>query len=69
MIFNDKPYLKITAGIVGSKNKVTTDGITSQAFTPEEAKTQLDKLFGVVGKSVQTDGMVRIRTEEAIDNG
>lgn len=69
MVFEEKNYVKVTAAITGSTSRITTDGITAQAFTPEEAKTQLDKFLNIVGKSVNTTGMVRTRSEEAVENG
>lgn len=68
MIFEDKPYVKVSAIVENTTNTVSIDGITAQSFTPEQAKTNIDILLGIVGKSVTTNKMKRIRTEEATNN-
>jgi len=68
MIFEDKPFVKVTAVVENTTNTISIDGITANAFTPEQAKTNLDILLNIVGKSVTTNKMKRIRTEEASDN-
>ena len=67
MTFQDTQTVKINAGITGSTNTISINGITSQAFTPETAKTQIDKFLDIVGISVKTNKMKRIRTEEAVE--
>lgn len=69
MIFQDQPTVKVTSKISGTTNKISMTGITANAFTPEEAQTQLNKILDIIGISVLTSGMTRTRTEEAVDNG
>lgn len=70
MVFTEKPYAKITATIDGTADPINIDGVTTDdTITPEEAKAQIDKVLGVVGKAVKTVGMKRIRIEEATANG
>ena len=69
MIFSDKNISKITAKITNATDKITFDGCTTASTTPENAKAQIDKILAIVGKSVDTAGMTRIVTQEAINNG
>lgn len=69
MVFQDKPVVRVTSYLTGSTNTISIDGITAQSFTPEEAKSNLDVLLDIIGESVQTNKMKRIRTEEAVNNG
>lgn len=66
MTFNEKSYSKITAKITGATSKVTFDGVTADSsLTPDDAKTQIDKIMNIVGEAVDTAGMARIITQEA----
>lgn len=67
MTFQDTQTVKITAGIMNSNNTISINGITSAAFTPETAKTQIDKFLNIIGVNVKTNKMKRIRTEEAVE--
>lgn len=69
MVFQDNPTVKVTSYLTGSTNTISIDGITAQPFTPETAKSNIDVLLDVIGESVQTNKMKRIRTEEAVNNG
>lgn len=66
MVFQERQYLKVQSTIENSTNKITIDGIKTTSFTPEEAKENIDTFLNIVGKSVITKGMTRIRSEEAI---
>lgn len=68
MIFQEKQSLKVQAPIANTTSKITLDGIKTSAFTPEEAKTNMDILLNIVSISVNTNGMIRTRTEEAVEN-
>lgn len=68
--FVTKPTVTITASVANTTSKIALSGITSnREITPDTAKTQIDKLLNVVGKSVITAGMLRTQTEEAVTNG
>lgn len=67
MQFQDTDTVKITATITNSNNTISINGITSSAFTPETAKIQIDKFLDIIGVSVNTNKMKRIRTEEAVE--
>lgn len=68
--FQAKPVAKITATVDGSTDRIAVYGVTpDEALTPAEAKTQLDKVLDIVGKSVKVPGMARNIYEEAVDNG
>jgi len=71
MIFGNPATVKITAPIADSASaqKIAFDGITSSQITPEEAETQINKIFGIVDKSVSSYGMTRTAVQEATDNG
>lgn len=69
MTFTEKPTAIIWAKDGDTGEFVSIGGITTGATTVENAKAQLDKILGIVGKSVLVDGMTRIRTEEATNNG
>lgn len=65
MVFTTKEYAKIQAALTGSTNTITIDGVTSGTTTPENAKTQIDKILRIVGRSVETAKMKQIITKEA----
>lgn len=72
MIFGNPATVKITAPIADSSSaqKIAFDGITSDSqITPEEAETQINKIFSIVDKSVSSYGMTRTAVQEATDNG
>ena len=69
MTFKEKPTAIIWAKDGDTGEFVSIGGITTGTTTVENAKAQLDKILGTVGKSVLVDGMTRIRTEEATNNG
>ena len=69
MTFTQKPTAIIWAKDGDMGEFISVGGVTTGVTTPENAKTQLDKILGIAGKSVLTDGMTRIRTEEANNNG
>jgi len=67
MVFAEKEFAKIQAYLTGSVNTITIDGVTSDAVTPEHAKAQIDKILGIVGRSVSTAKMKQIVTKEAVE--
>lgn len=69
MTFTEKPTAIIWAKDGDTGEFVSIGGVTPGASTVENAKAQIDKILGIVGKSVLVDGMTRIRTEEATNNG
>ena len=69
MTFKEKPTAIIWAKDGDTGEFVSIGGSTTGTTTVENAKAQLDKILGTVGKSVLVDGMTRIRTEEATNNG
>ena len=68
MTFSQKPtaiiWAKDSDGIYHSVN-----GISPDNFSDNTAVTQLNKIFSIVGKTIIPDGMQRIKTEEATNNG
>ena len=67
--FNEKPVATIKAKITGTDDSVSVPG-TNPTATPDNAKTQIDKVLAVVGnKTVTVEGMTRTRTAEVVDNG
>lgn len=70
MTFENPPTVKITANVAGeaAAEKITFDGIAYDAqTTPENAATQINKIFNIVSKQVAAQGMKRIITQEAYD--
>lgn len=67
--FKEKPVATIKANEAGTTNQIQIGGVTTGTTTADNAAEQINKIFGVVGKSVSADGMTRVRTEEAVDNG
>lgn len=43
----------------------SVDGVTTNSTTDENAAAQLNKIFAIIGKTIVTDDMQRIITEEA----
>ena len=68
MVFTTIQTAKITAMLTGTTNTLTIDGVTSGETTPENAKTQIDKILNIVGKSVVTTKMKQIITREAAES-
>lgn len=69
MIFQTKPVATIKAKTVGSTETTTINGVTTGNTTPENAASQINKVLNIVGKEIGTSGMIRVQTEEAVDNG
>lgn len=69
LTFETKPVATITAKSATSADTFTLKGCTTASTTPDNAAAQINKLFGIVGKSVAAAGMTRSITEEALDNG
>lgn len=65
MIFADPITAKFSGKITGATEKITIDGATARATTPENAKAQIDKMLGIVNKAIDTTGMTRTITQEA----
>ena len=66
MVFTAKITAKIQAQLSDNTSTITVDGVTSGATTPENAKAQIDKILGIVGRSVSTSKMKQIITKEAV---
>lgn len=66
MVFEEKETAKIQAQLSGSTSTITIEGVTSGATTPENAKSQIDKILTIVGKSIVTTKMKQIITKEAV---
>jgi len=66
MVFTEKETAKIQANLSDNSKSITIDGVTSGETTPENAKTQIDKILDIVGKSVSTTKMRQIITKEAV---
>ena len=43
----------------------SVNGVTTASTTDDNAAAQLNKIFAIFGKTIVTDGMQRIITEEA----
>lgn len=67
MQFTEKLVSKISVQVTGSTERITLDGLTVAATTPENAKAQIDKMLNIVSKTVMTSGMIRTITQEATD--
>lgn len=67
MQFVGRGTAKITGKLTGSTSSVSISGVTADSTTPENAKTQIDKILDVVGQSIVTAGMTRTITEEAVE--
>ncbi len=70
MTFENPPTVKITANAAGdvAAEKITFDGIAyDPQTTPENAATQINKIFNIVSRQVAAQGMKRIITQEAYD--
>lgn len=66
--FEEKPVANIKAKLTGTNDEITVGGVTTGSTTPANAVAQINKILGIAGKSVVESGMIRVRTEEAIDN-
>lgn len=66
MVFETKTVAKIQASLGDNSSTITVDGVTPEETTPENAKAQIDKILGIVGKSVLTTKMKQIITKEAV---
>lgn len=67
MTFENPITVKITAPIVEDGGTITFDGISIETTTPENATSQINKIFNIVGKNVAPQGMKRIITQEAYE--
>lgn len=67
MTFEALTTTKITAKFSDSTNSIAIGGVTAGTTTPENAKTQIDKITGIFGRSVTTTGMKRTITQEATE--
>lgn len=65
MEFTNPTVAKISAQVSASTERVSINGVTAGTTTVENAKAQIDKLLGVVNKSVFTSGMTRTIVQEA----
>lgn len=68
-IFQEKPVAVIKAKETGTSGTVTINGVTKNVTTPDAAAEQINKIFGIVGKSVSASGMTHTTTKEAVSNG
>lgn len=66
MVFEEKEFAKLQANFSDNSSSITIDGVTAAVITPENAKAQVDKILGIVGKSVSTTKMKQIITKEAV---
>jgi len=67
--FNEKPVATIKGKLADKKTMFSVAG-TNPTSTPDNAKTQIDKVFAIVGgQSVAVEGMSRVRVAEVINNG
>lgn len=67
MTFESLTTTKINAKLTGSTNSISLAGITAEATTPENAKTQIDKILNIINQSVTTNKMTRTITQEATE--
>ena len=68
--FAQKPVATIKAKSYNAANiNYTINGVTTDVTTSDAAAEQINKLYTIGGFSVIPDGMTRIKTEEAVDNG
>lgn len=67
MVFTTKKTAKFSGKITDSTEKITIDGLTTSDTTPENAKTQIDKILNIVNKKIDTTGMTRTITQEATE--
>ena len=67
MTFESVTTTRITAKYTGATTSISMNGITAGETTPENAKTQIDKILDIVSKSVTTTGMIRTITQEATE--
>lgn len=69
LVFQQKPVAVITGKSTTSTNTYTVKGVTTAAITPANAATQINKVFGLVGKAIAGDEyMTRTSVEEVVDN-
>lgn len=65
MTFENPVTIKITSTVIETGNNITFDGISIQATTPENAATQINKIFSVASQTVTPQGMKRTIIQEA----
>lgn len=66
-VWQAKPTDKFIAPVTGTNNTLTLDGCTTAETTAENTKEQIDKIAGIVGKSVDVLGMRRIKEEVVVN--
>lgn len=68
-IFHEKPVATIKAKETATQNNLIINGVTKDVTTPDAAATQINKILGIVGKSVSAAGMTHTTIKEAVSNG
>ena len=68
MVFEAKQTSIIWVKNADTGEFLSIGGVTRDTVTPENAVTQINKIVGICGLSVASAGMVRISTEEVVDN-
>lgn len=68
LVFDTKPVAVIKGKSADSTTNYTVPGVTTASTTPANAATQINKIFGIVGKAIAADeNMTRTTVEEAIE--
>lgn len=68
MQFQTKSTATLSSVIGGGINRrISFSGVTTEEITPENAKTQIDRVMAIVNLSVLTTGMTRSLVEEAVE--
>lgn len=67
-------FTQAKTATIRAKNTTTNEfrffnGITTAATTPDNAVAQINKILSVADQAISSNGMTRIITEEAVDNG
>ena len=66
--FEPKPYAKIVAGITGdATKKFTIDGTNANEDNADNAVAQINKITGIFGVTVNTNGIQQIITKDGVD--
>lgn len=69
LVFIKKPVGTLKARLTGTTTTVSVPGVTTADTTPDNAATQVNKLFALGGKTiVADDNMEILEKKEAVNN-
>ena len=67
-IFQQKPVATIKGNSTTSSEKFTINGVNASCSSATDAATQINKVLGICGKSIDDEGMTLTQVKEAVDD-